>query len=412
MSNASVGAVGQKQADERTKSPANDIHADSWFAVGSIALGVFAFVTTEFIPVGVIPEIASDLRVSLGTAGLMLTVPGLISAISAPALILAGGRLDRRAVLLALSTLLLTSNLVSSIAPNFAVMLLGRAILGCCLGGFWTVALAAGIRLVRARRVTRSISIIMSGMTCATVLGLPLGTLIGTMFTWRMSFLLTAALTAAGLVAQLRFLPRLPSQSRIRVGDFVTLLRRRPTQASLGLGALLFGSNIAAYTYLAPFLETKAALGRGSVTPILLVFGIVGFLANLAVVPLVAKRLKTTLSVLIFSMIVVMFVMPVLARSHAGVILLLAIWAVPFGAVPLCLNDWTHRSASDLPEVISALFISTVQLSIALGSLGAAAMVAAVGVPANLWFAGGLAAAGLLVVSLPGNAETSTAIAP
>ena len=412
MSNASLSAVGPYQADERTEVLVDDIQADSWFSVGSIALGVFAFVTTEFIPVGIIPEIAVDLRVPLGTAGLMLTVPGLISAISAPALILAGGRLDRRTVLLALSILLLTSNVVSSTAPNFTVMLLSRAILGCCLGGFWTLALAAGIRLVRARSVTRSISIVMSGMTCATVLGLPLGTLIGTIFTWRMSFLVTAALAAAALVAQLCFLPRLPSQSHIRVGDFVNLLRRRPTQASLGLAALLFGSNIASYTYLTPFLETDAAMGRGSVTPILLVFGVVGFLANLIVVPLVATRLRTTLCLLIVSMIVVMFAMPVLARSHAGVILLLAIWAVPFGAVPLCLSDWTHRSASDLPEAISALFISTVQLSIGLGSVGAATMVAAVGVPGNLWLGGGLAAAGLLVVSLPSSAKTSIAIAP
>lgn len=401
MSDNSHTTAGPFQADQGTSTRASDIQGDSWFAVGSIALGVFAFVTSEFIPVGVIPEIASELQVSLGTAGLMLTIPGLISAVSAPLLILAGGRIDRRAVLLALSGLLLVSNVLSSVAPNFSVMLVGRMILGCCLGGFWTVALAAGVRLVLSGSATRSISIIMSGMTCATVIGLPLGAFVGALLTWRASFLVTSALAAAALGAQVRFLPRLPSQSNVNTGDFLTLLRCRPMQAGLGLVALLFGSNIASYTYLAPFLRTDAGLARGALTPILLIFGIVGFLANLAVVPLLATRLRSTLRLLTGFMMVCMFAMPMLAHLHAILVLLLAVWAISFGAMPLCLNELTKLSASQLPEAVSALFVSTVQLSIALSLLAAAATVASVGLPANFWLGATLAAFGLLLVSLP-----------
>src|SRR5260370_5028026 len=121
----------------------------SWLAVGSVTIGAFAFVTTEFLPVGLLPQIARDLGVTPGTAGLMVTIPGVIAAISAPGMMLGAGRIDRRQILLMLSVLLLGSNLISAFASNFASMLLGRAILGAGLCGFWTLALAASGRLVR-----------------------------------------------------------------------------------------------------------------------------------------------------------------------------------------------------------------------------------------------------------------------
>ncbi|MBW8837392.1 MAG: MFS transporter, partial [Burkholderia sp.] len=124
--------------DDRASSPLR-----SWLAVVAVAIGAFAFVTTEFLPVGLLPRVAADLGVSPGTAGLMVTVPGVIAAISAPGLMLVAGRMDRRRVFLLLTALLLASNLISAFAPNFTVMLVGRALLGAALGGFWTLATAA-----------------------------------------------------------------------------------------------------------------------------------------------------------------------------------------------------------------------------------------------------------------------------
>src|SRR5712664_2943970 len=147
----------------------------SWMSVVSVAIGAFAFVSTEFLPIGLLPQIARDLGVSPGTAGLMVTTPGVMAAISAPALMLGAGRIDRRLILLALSVLLLASNLVSAFAPNFGFMLLGRALLGACLGGFWTLALAASGRLVQEQHAAKATAMILTGVTFATVIGVPLG---------------------------------------------------------------------------------------------------------------------------------------------------------------------------------------------------------------------------------------------
>ncbi|MDB5763635.1 MAG: major Facilitator Superfamily protein [Herminiimonas sp.] len=226
----------------------------SWLSVVSVATGAFAFVTTEFLPVGLLPQIARDLGVSPGTAGLMVTTPGVIAAISAPALMLRAGRIDRRLILLVLSALLLASNLVSAFAPNFGFMLLGRGLLGACLGGFWTLALATSGRLVQEQHAAKATAMILTGVTFATVIGVPLGTFISGLASWRASFIATGVLAALALAAQALLLPSLPSSAGISFSDLRSLLGRPHPRKSLLMVALVFGAHFSSYTYIAPFL--------------------------------------------------------------------------------------------------------------------------------------------------------------
>src|ERR1700731_87807 len=167
---SSIMMMEQNQpADNHSPENGDSSPLRSWLAVGSVTIGAFAFVTTEFLPVGLLPQIARDLGVTPGTAGLMVTIPGVIAAISAPGMMLGAGRIDRRQILLMLSVLLLGSNLISAFASNFAFMLLGRAILGASLGGFWTLALAAAGRLVRPHDAAKATAMILTGVTWATV---------------------------------------------------------------------------------------------------------------------------------------------------------------------------------------------------------------------------------------------------
>ena len=150
----------------------------AWLAVGSIAVGTFSMVTTEFLPIGLLTDIATGLDVSDGTAGLMVTIPGVLAAFAGPALIVASGRLDRRTVMIALSALLVASNLLAAIAPNFATMLVARLLLGLCIGGFWTFAPGAATQLVPDMSKARAMSLVLAGVSAATVFGVPAGAFI------------------------------------------------------------------------------------------------------------------------------------------------------------------------------------------------------------------------------------------
>ncbi|XUW90665.1 MFS transporter [Burkholderia sp. M6-3] len=367
----------------------------SWLAVVAVAIGAFAFVTTEFLPVGLLPRIAADLGVSAGTAGLMVTVPGVIAAISAPGLMLVAGRMDRRLVFLLLTALLLASNLISAFAPNFGLMLVGRALLGAALGGFWTLATAASGRLVQPKDSARAMATILTGVTCATVIGVPLGTFIASLASWRASFMATGGLVAAALIAQFLFVPSLPSSAALRLNDLVSVLRRPYPRRSMLMVGLVFGAHFSSYTYITPFLLRNANLSMATVTWLLLGFGIIGFFSNFAVSSTVTRSLKISLGAMISLLIFALILLPMLQHSSIGVVALVLAWGVSFGALPLCFSIWIQRATPDSPEAGSALFVSIIQVAIAAGSLIGGIVVDQVGISTDFLFGSGLALLGL-----------------
>ena len=371
----------------------------AWLAVGSVTIGAFAFVTTEFLPVGLLPQVARDLGVTPGTAGLMVTVPGVIAAISAPGMMLGAGRIDRHHILLTLSVLLLASNLISAFAPSFAVMLLGRAILGASLGGFWTLALAAAGRLVRPNDAARATAMILTGVTCATVIGVPLGTFISGLASWRASFMVTGGLVAVALAAQALLVPSLPSTAALRFADLVALWRRAHARRSLLMVALVFGAHFSSYTYIAPFLLQNASFSVSSITWLLLGFGFVGFVSNAAFSALVTRNLKASLGTVVSLLMFALLTMPLLRHSEPAVTVTVLLWGIAFGAIPLCLSVWMQLATPDLPEAGSALFVGIIQVAIAVGSLVGGTVVDHVGIPADFWFGSALAFLGLAAIA-------------
>lgn len=371
----------------------------SWLAVGAVAVGAFAFVTTEFLPVGVLPRVAADLNVLPGTAGLMVTVPGVIAAISAPGLMLVAGRMDRRRVFLLLTALLLASNLISACAPDFAVMLVGRALLGAALGGFWTLATAASGRLVRPKDSARAMATILTGVTCATVIGVPLGTFIASFASWRASFMATGVLVAIALVAQFFFVPSLPSSAALRLRDLIALLRQPHPRRSMLMVALVFGAHFSSYTYVTPFLLRNANLTMSTITWLLLGFGIIGFFSNFAISSTVTRNLKISAAAMISLLMFALVSLPLLQHSSIGVVAFVLAWGISFGALPLCFSIWIQRATPRSPEAGSALFVSIIQVAIALGSLVGGVVVDHVGISADFLFGSGLALLGLAALT-------------
>ncbi|NPT37327.1 MFS transporter [Paraburkholderia xenovorans] len=381
----------------------------SWLAVFAVAIGAFAFVTTEFLPVGLLPRVAADLGVLPGTAGLMVTVPGVIAAISAPGLMLVAGRMDRRRVFLLLTALLLASNLISAFAPNFLVMLLGRALLGAALGGFWTLATAASVRLVKPRDSARAMATILTGVTCATVIGVPLGTFIASFASWRLSFMATGVLVAIALVAQFFFVPSLPSDAALRLRDLVALLRRPHPRRSMLMVGLVFGAHFSSYTYITPFLLRNANLDMSTITWLLLGFGVIGFFSNFAVSSTVTRNLKVSVAVMVSLLMFALVSLPLLQHSTIGVMALVLAWGISFGALPLCFSIWIQRATPDSPEAGSALFVSIIQVAIAVGSLVGGVVVDHVGISADFLLGSGLALLGLAALASFGRSEQPVA---
>ncbi|MEK6314715.1 MULTISPECIES: MFS transporter [Burkholderia] len=352
-----------------------------WLAVVAVALAAFAFVTSEFLPVGLLPAIVHELGVSPGVAGLMVTTPGLLAAFFAPALIICAGRLDRRHAFLLLTAALLVANLVCALADNLALLLVGRALLGVALGGFWTLAIAAAPQLVQARDSAKATAIILTGVTCATVVGVPLGTFIASFSSWRVSFAVTAGLVALALAAQTVLVPSLPSALALRLADFRALLGRRHTRLALLMVALVFGAHFSTYTYIAPLLEQD--FSASGITLLLFGFGLIGCVSNALMSMAVSNHLKKSTMLMIVLLMSALAVMFLVAHSTIGETIGILLWGISFGALPLCFSVWIQRAAADLPEAGSAMFVSIINLSIAIGSAAGGAIVDRAGVRAD-----------------------------
>src|SRR4051795_8173721 len=211
-----------------------------WSSVGAVALGAFVIVMTETMPVGLLPQIADGLHVSLGLAGLMVLVPGFSAAVSAPLFFLGSGRFNRRSIILVLGLTVLVSNAVVAVAPSFALVLIARMVFGATLGAFWTVVSPIGPKLVGPASGTRAITIIAAGISGGTVVGLPAGQFLGNLVGWHLTFAIAAAATLLVVVLQALVLPSVTPDGHTHVRDLIGVVTRPAARFAMATGAVMY----------------------------------------------------------------------------------------------------------------------------------------------------------------------------
>jgi predicted MFS family arabinose efflux permease len=356
----------------------------AWLAVLSVAIGSFALVTTEFLPIGLLPSIAATLHVSEGTAGLMVTTPGILGALAAPLLTVGSGPIDRRFVLWALMALLAASNVIVTFAPSFDLALIGRVLLGIAVGGFWTIGAAIGPRLVAKSDTTRATSIIFAGISLGTVAGVPAGALVGHLVGWRVAFGGAATATIVVLIAQMVLLPALPPLRLVRLQELPGLLRVSKARLGLIATGLIFVGQFAAYTYITPFVVQVSGMSPQAVTTLLLAYGLTGFVGNMLGGWGAARNVRAAVAVMALVLGASLLAMPPFGTNQIVTALLVCVWGLAFGAMPITTQLWMFKAAPDALEGSSALFVSTAQIALASGALVGGLAVDHLGVPSAM----------------------------
>lgn len=350
-----------------------------WPAVASLALGVFALVTAEFLPASLLTAMATDLGVSDGAAGQAVTVTALVGAVAAPSIPLLTRRIDRRAVLLALTLLLVLSNGLAAAAGSLPVLLLARVMLGIALGGFWSMAAALAMRLVPERLFARAMSVILTGVSVATVCVAPVGAWMGELWGWRSAFVAAGAVSMLTLAAQLFTLPALPPRDNPDLRVLGQLLGRPAVRIALLAVLLVISGHFAGFTYIRPLMEDVTRLSVGAISAILLGYGIGGFFGNFAG-GLLAERSERLAIVFGGGLIAALAGSLLLAGSSAVVTAVaVALWGFAFGAFPVGFQTWIVRAAPDQAEGAGGLLVAAFQIAIASGAIGGGVLVDQVG---------------------------------
>ncbi|MCC3765935.1 MFS transporter [Glycomyces sp. TRM65418] len=370
-----------------------------WIAVTAVACGTFTIVTTEMLPVGLLTLIGPDIGVSTGASGQLMTTASAAAVVSALAIMIVAGRLDRRLLLVGMMTVLLAANVMTALVDSYALLLAARVLVGLAIGGFWAIGAGLAVRLVPERSVARASSVILSGISIASVVGVPAGTLIGDRAGWRSAFGVMAALSLLVLIALAVLLPKLPSSSSLRPSDLTGLLRRGPVRAGLlGLLLIVIG-HFAAYTYVTPVLRESAGLGGATIAVLLLVYGVAGIAGTFIAGALAGGRLREVVVGSAVLIAAATAAVPLAAHGTAAAALVLVVWGLGYGAVPVGLQVWNLRSDPEAPEGISALFVACFQVAIGTGAVVGGLAVDGIDITAPMWL-GTLAAAATVALLL------------
>ncbi|RZL03974.1 MAG: MFS transporter [Rubrivivax sp.] len=356
--------------------PASPAH---WPAVASLALGVFGLVTAEFLPASLLTAMAADLHVSEGAAGQTVTATALVGAIAAPSIPLLTRRFDRRLVLIALTLLLMLSNLMAATAPSLSVLLAARVMLGVALGGFWSMAAALAMRLVPEHLFARAMSFILTGVSVATVCAAPIGAWMGELWGWRSAFIAAGAVSVVTLITQLLTLPSLPPRDNPDLRVLGELLRRPGVRVALLAVLLVISGHFAGFTYIRPLMENVTHLSVSAISAVLLGYGIGGFFGNLAG-GYIAERSERRAIVLGGGLIAALAASLLLAGSSAIVTAVaVVLWGFAFGAFPVGFQTWIVRVAPDQAEGAGGLLVAAFQIAIASGAIGGGLLVDHIG---------------------------------
>jgi len=366
MTEPATGALAAAALD----SPETEERSEpAWGAVISLTLGVFGLVTAEFLPASLLTRLAQDLGVSVGAAGQAVTATAIVAAIAAPTMAIVTRSLDRRLVMWILSALLIASNLLAAFASSLTMLLLARVVLGVALGGFWAMSAAMALRLVPMRLMPRAMSIILTGVSVATVTAAPVGAYVGDIWGWRTAFMIAAVVGALALLVQLVTLPRLPPSSVAGFRTLFDVLKRRSIRVALLVVLLVASGQFAGFTYVRPFLETVPVMPIETISLVLLAYGIGGFFGNFAGGFLAERNLKLAVGLAPLLIAVAALAMLTLGASPALAAIAVAAWGFAFGAVPVGLQTWLVRAAPDQAESAGGLMVATFQVAIALGAV-------------------------------------------
>jgi predicted MFS family arabinose efflux permease len=376
---------------------ADQVGTDSrgWAASVTMAATVFTVVTAEMLPVGLLTPIGSNLQVSEGTAGLTLTVTGVVSALASPILPLLLGKLDRRIVMVGLMALLAAASVLAAAAPTFGVLMIARVVFGISLGGVWLFTVGLARRVVPPHAAGPATSLIFSGIGIASVLGIPAGAYLGELVGWRWAFAAVGLLSATLAAALAIFLPPLSAEKAVRLSDVAEVLRIKQLRVGLALVALLVTGHFAAYTYVRPLLEKQAGITPALIGTLLLAYGVAGVIGNFVAGSLRPAR---ALGMIALGIATVAVLMPFAGTTLAGALVLLVVWGFSHGGTSVSTQAWGHAAAPNAPEASSAVLVGVYNGAIALGAFTGGQAADHLGTSTVTWLPAVLGAAALIVL--------------
>ncbi|GIP21935.1 MFS transporter [Paenibacillus sp. J22TS3] len=333
-----------------------------------IALGVFGIANTELGVVGILPQISECFQVSASQAGLLVSMFALIIAISGPFMTLLFSGINRKKILCGVLAVFAISNLISAFAPTFTALLLSRLLPAFLHPVYFSVAFVAAASSVPKEQSTNAVAKVFMGLTVGMVIGIPVTSYMGDLFSLEAAFLFSSGINTLALFGIAVFVPSLPVQSKLTYGRQLRILAKPQLWLNITTACFILAALYSVYSYFAEYLKTVTGMNGETVSFMLVLFGISGIIGNLKTAKYLSKNMvKTTVlyPIVLIGMYLLIFC---LGRYSVPMIAIVLVWGAVFSGGLIISQTWLTSEAREAPEFANSLFVSFGNLGITLGT--------------------------------------------
>lgn len=341
----------------------------AWLRVVTLAIAAFIFNTTEFVPVGLLSDIAESFQMETAQVGIMLTIYAWVVALMSLPFMLMTSQMERRKLLIGLFALFIASHVLSFMAWSFTVLVISRVGIAFAHAVFWSITASLAIRLAPAGKRAQALSLIATGTALAMVLGLPIGRIVGQYFGWRTTFFAIGMGALITLVCLIKLLPTLPSEHSGSLKSLPLLMRRPALLSIYLLTVIVVTAHYTAYSYIEPFVQVVAGFSANFATVLLLILGGAGIIGSILFGKLGNQHASTLVSSVIGLLLACLLLLMPAAGSENHLAILSLFWGVAIMIIGLGMQVKVLALAPDATDVAMSLFSGIFNLGIGAGAL-------------------------------------------